>query len=258
MLKDAVVIVTGAGSGIGEATAEAFARAGAHIVVSGRRAELLESVAERARAHGVQALVKPLDVSDQEAAERCVQETLAHFCRLDVVAHVAGMNTPQRTIGNISDDNWRRVIDVNLSGVFYFVRAALPTFRAAKRGSFVIVGSDSGLRAGEMAGVAYCASKFGVTSLVQSINIEERRHGIRASVIQAGEVETPIMSFRPAPPPPESRKLMLRSEDVANAIIYVASQPPGVNLEEIIIRPTLDRNDPNSYAVYDAWQASAT
>jgi NADP-dependent 3-hydroxy acid dehydrogenase YdfG len=253
-LAGAAVLVTGASSGIGAATAEAFAAAGANVAVAGRRRELLDQVAGRARGRGVEALVKPLDVADQSAVDACVAEVRERFGRLDVLAHVAGMNTPRRNLHNMEPDEWRRVIDVNLHGAYYFVRAALPILRAAGGGSIVIVGSDSGLVAGELAGAAYCASKFGVTALVQSINAEERRHGIRACAIQAGEAETPIMEFRPRPPSPQKRALMLRPEDVAAAIVYAASQPPRVNVEQILIRPTLDEEYSGAQELLARWQ----
>jgi len=256
-LAGAVVIVTGASSGIGAATATAFAAAGAHLALTGRRRALLEEVAERVGSAGVRVLVQPHDVADQAAVEASVNAAHAHFGRLDVLAHVAGMNTPRRNLRDIAPDEWRRVLDVNLSGVYYFVRAVLPIFRAARGGSIVIVGSGSGLLADEGGGVAYCASKFGVTSLVQSINAEERRHGIRACAVQAGEVDTPILDFRPAPPPAEKRALMLRSEDVAAALVYAASQPPRVNVEQIIVNPTLDRDYPGARALMSRWRAGA-
>ncbi len=253
-LKGTVAIVTGATSGIGAATAVALAQAGAHLTLVGRRAQLLDEAAEKARTYGVQVLTQPLDVTDLAAVERCVAQTRERFGRLDLLAHVAGINTPKRNLRDISPEDWRRVLDVNLTGVFYFVRAVLPIFREAKRGSIVIVGSDSGLTTSELAGVAYCASKFGVTSLVHSINLEERRNGVRACAIQAGEVETPIMEFRPEPPPAERRALMLRAEDVAAAIVYAASQPPHVNVEQIIIRPTLDKPYPEAQELLARWR----
>jgi len=256
-LKGAVAIVTGASSGIGAATAVALAEAGAHLTLFGRRQGLLDEVAAQAGEHGVQVLAQAGDVADEAAAEACVARTLERFGRLDVLAHVAGMNTPRRTLKTISSDDWRRVLDVNLSGAYYFARAVLPHLRERGGGSIVIVGSDSGLTASELAGVAYCASKFGITSLVQSINAEERKHGIRACAIQSGEAETPIMEFRPSPPPPEKRALMMRPEDVAGAIVYVASQPPRVNVEQILIRPTLDQVYPSAAEVLARWQQAA-
>jgi NADP-dependent 3-hydroxy acid dehydrogenase YdfG len=253
-LAGAAVIVTGASSGNGAATALAFAEAGAHLTLVARRQQHLEDVARRVRAHGVEALVRPMDVADRAAAEACVADTRERFGRLDVVAYCAGMNTPRRNLRDLEPEEWRRVMDVNLDGAYYFTRAALPSLRAAGGGSIVIVGSIGGLVADEGGGVAYCASKFGVTALAQSINSEERRHGIRACAIQAGEVDTPLLEHRAAPPPAELRPLMLRSEDVAAAILYAASQPRWVNVEEIVILPTLDRDYPGARELAARWQ----
>lgn len=238
-LAGTVALVTGAGTGIGESAADLLAGAGAAVVLVGRRRPLLETVAARVRARGGEATIQALDVTDGAAVERCLAETLARHRRLDILVHAAGMNTKRRSLHNLEPAEWRRVVDVNLTGAYLFVRAVLPVFREAGRGSVILVGSDSGLTVTEGAGAAYCASKFGVTALVHAVNVEERHHGIRATAIQAGEVDTPILENRPVVPPPEVRRFMLRSEDVAAAIVYAASQPARVAVEQIVIRPTL-------------------
>jgi NAD(P)-dependent dehydrogenase (short-subunit alcohol dehydrogenase family) len=170
-----------------------------------------------------------------------------------LLVHAAGMNSKRRNLRDLEPAEWRRVVDVNLTGAYLFVRAVLPVLREAGRGSIVLVGSDSGLIVTEGAGAAYCASKFGVTALAHAINVEERQHGIRATAIQAGEVDTPILEDRPVVPAAEVRRFMLRSEDVAAAIVYAASQPARVAVEQIVLRPTLDAPSPTAARTLARW-----
>jgi NADP-dependent 3-hydroxy acid dehydrogenase YdfG len=252
-LAGTVALVTGAGTGIGEAAADALAEAGASLVLVGRRRALLETAADRARARGVEAMIQALDVTDGAAVESCLAATLARYRRLDLLVHAAGMNTKRRSLRNLEPAEWRRVVDVNLTGAYLVVRAVLPVFREAGRGSVILVGSDSGLTVTEGAGAAYCASKFGVTALVHAINVEERHHGIRATAIQAGEVDTPILEDRPVVPAAEIRRFMLRSEDVAAAIVYAATQPARVAVEQIVVRPTLDAPSDTAARTLGRW-----
>ncbi len=135
-----------------------------------------------------------------------------------------------------------RVGDVNLSGSFYCARKALESMRQQRSGTIVNLVSGAGKRAGALSGVAYAASKHGQASLTQSINDEEKAFGIRACSIFPGEVDTPIMEDRPVKPPPEALATMLQPEDVAEAVLLVAALPQRALIEEIVIRPTVQRS----------------
>jgi len=241
-LEGQIALVTGASSGIGRATAVALASEGATVVLSGRRRGLLEDCAAEIAAGGGVAEAAPLDVTDEPAVEACVADLLRRHGRLDLLVSAAGKNTTRRNLRDLTTAEWRLVLDANLTGPYLLVRATLPSMRARGAGTIVVVGSAAALFPGPMSGVGYSASKAGVSALVKSINAEERRFGIRACAIQVGEVDTPIMDLRPFPPTAEDLARMLKPEDVAAAIVYAASQPQWVNVEEIFLRPTALRS----------------
>jgi NAD(P)-dependent dehydrogenase (short-subunit alcohol dehydrogenase family) len=249
-LAGQVAVVTGAGTGIGRAAALAFAAEGAHVALSGRRAGPLEEVAqairEQSRGSGAggaaEALVVPGDVSDPTDVAGLFDAALARWGRIDLLLNNAGINTKERNIHDISIEDWQRVVDINLSGSFYCARQALETMRRQRSGTIINLVSGAGKRAGAIAGVAYSASKFGQAALTQSINDEERAFNIRACSVFPGEVDTPIIDLRPVVPSAEARAAMLQPEDVAAAILLVATLPPRAMIDEIVIRPTVSRD----------------
>jgi NADP-dependent 3-hydroxy acid dehydrogenase YdfG len=241
-LEGQVAVVTGAGTGIGRATAIALGRAGARVVLSGRRREPLETVAAELRAAGTSALVQPGDVTRPEAAAALAEAASETWGRLDLLVNNAGLNARVRDLGAVSVDDWREVIEVNLHGTFLPTRSALAVMRAARRGTVVNVASIAGLTASLLSGPAYSASKAAVLSFTQSINLAERRHGIRACAICPGEVATPIIELRPHPPSAEALATMLQPEDIAETILHVAALPDRANVELVTIRPTVLRD----------------
>jgi NAD(P)-dependent dehydrogenase (short-subunit alcohol dehydrogenase family) len=161
---------------------------------------------------------------------------------MDVLVNAAGTNVPRRSLAELSIEDYQLVIDTNLNGALYCVQAVLPGMRArgrADRGVATIINivSDAGLIASPKAGPAYVASKFGLAGLTQSINAEERANGIRACAIFPGDIDTPILDRRPAPPPPEARQRMLRPEDVADCVMLAVSLPDRAVIEQLVIRP---------------------
>lgn len=238
-LAGKVALITGAGSGIGRAAAVALAEAGSAISLSGRRAALLEETAALAREFDVPVRYQALDVADNAAVERWVADARDAFGRIDVLVNSAGTNAPNRSWQNTSLDSWDEIIATNLKGVFQCTRAVLPTMRAQKDGLVINVSSMAGVHASLVSGVAYSASKFGVVSLTQSLNLEEWRNGIRATVICPGEVNTPIMEKRPAQPPAHAYALMLQPEDLGKTIAFLAALPSRALIDEILIRPTV-------------------
>jgi NAD(P)-dependent dehydrogenase (short-subunit alcohol dehydrogenase family) len=137
----------------------------------------------------------------------------------------------------LSVQDFHRVIDANLNGTFHCVRAVLPGMRRAGGGTIVVIVSDAGMSASAKAGAAYVASKFGQRGLVQSINAEERGHGVRATAIFPGDINTPLLDKRPVPPPPEARAKMLQPEDLAACAMLAINLPERAIIEELLVRP---------------------
>jgi NADP-dependent 3-hydroxy acid dehydrogenase YdfG len=238
-LAGKAVLVTGAGSGIGRAAAVAFAEAGAAVSLCGRRAGLLEETAAEALQHDVPVRWQSVDVADSDAVERWVADAKNAFGRIDVLANCAGTNTPSRAWIDTSIADWNELIATNLTGIFLCARSVLPTMREQRDGLIINVSSLAGVQPSVVSGVAYGASKFGVMSLNGTLNLEEWRNGIRATVVCPGEVATPIMAKRPNPPPAHAHALMIQPEDIGATLVFLATLPPRVVIEEILIRPTV-------------------
>jgi NADP-dependent 3-hydroxy acid dehydrogenase YdfG len=240
-LKGKIAWVTGAGSGIGRAAAIALARAGAKVVLSGRRASPLQETAAAIQADSGTALAMPGDLSDAAHAARVAEEIRSRFGRLDILVNNAGVNIVRRSWAQLDAAGADRVLDGNLSNAFYCVLAALPIMREQHDGILIHTASMAGRSIGPLAGPAYVAAKHGVVAMSHSINCEECVNGIRSTVVCPGEVATPILDERPVPVSAEDRARMLQSEDVADLILYVASLPAHVCLNEVWITPTWNR-----------------
>ena len=251
-LQGKVAIVTGASSGMGRAIAVGMAAEGACLALVARTRETLDETASLARAAGGDVLTFPGNVADNQLARRVVGSMLERFGRIDILVNNAGTNTFHRNFADASVADWHRVIETNLTGAFFFTRHVLPSMRKAGRGQIINISSGAGLAPSAPSGVAYSASKHAIHSLTGSINLEERRHGIKACVIAPGETATPNLDLRPRPPAPEDHATMLRPEDIANAVIYVASQPEHVSVESLVLNPTIRRDYGADYERYVA------
>ncbi len=240
-LKNKVAWVTGAGSGIGLGGAQALAAAGASVVLSGRRKELLERAASEIRAQGGAADVEVLDVSDPQAVQRIVEAILARHSRIDILLNSAGTNTPKRLWKNQTIEGWRSVVGANLDGSFYTTHAVLPGMRERKDGLIINVSSWAGVFHPKLTGAAYNGSKHAVTAMTETINMEEGVNGIRACAICPAEVATPILDSRPVPPSSADRARMLQPKDLGDTIRFIAELPAHVCLNQVIISPTWNR-----------------
>ncbi len=241
-LDGQVALVTGAGTGIGQATARAFAREGCRVALLGRRPGPLQETAAEVEAAGGEALALPGDVTDAAAVRAAVEAVLARWGRLDVLVNNAGLNVAPREVSTVSAADWARVLDVNLTGTFTATQAVLPTMRARGRGTVVNVSSIAGHRTMALTGPAYSAAKAGVNSFTEMLNATERVHGIRACAVCPGEVSTPILETRPVPPSAEARAGMLQPEDLAQVLLLVASLPHRAAVELLTITPTVQRD----------------
>jgi NAD(P)-dependent dehydrogenase (short-subunit alcohol dehydrogenase family) len=245
-----IAIVTGAGSGIGRASALALLGAGADVAILGRRQAALDETlllsgggdgraANERTAAGrpPRTLAMATDIGDRKAVERAVERIEKEWGGIDLVVNAAGTNTPRRSFAEVSPEDWDEIVRVNLTGAYNVTRAALPALRRS-RGLVINVGSTAVVYTAKLSGIAYTASKHGLVGFTAALRVEEREHGIRATSIHPGEVDTPLLEKRPAPVSPERRQVILRPEDVAAAVLFVATRPPRVFIPEMIIEPS--------------------
>jgi NADP-dependent 3-hydroxy acid dehydrogenase YdfG len=239
-LKGRVAWITGGGSGIGLAGARELARAGAHVVISGRTARTNEAaLAELKKLGGAEAIL--LDVADKKAVAAAAAGIERRHGHIDILVNSAGTNVGRRNFRDMAAEGWDEVVRINLDGLFYCCHAVLPGMRARKDGLIVNISSWAGRYASSLTGPAYNATKRAVIALTETINIEECANGIRATSILPGEVATPIMEKRPVPPSPEERARMAQPEDLGRAILFVATLPARTCVNEMIVSPTWNR-----------------
>ncbi|UTD27859.1 SDR family oxidoreductase [Bradyrhizobium sp. WD16] len=241
-VQQKVAWITGGGSGIGLAGAEALAAQGWRVVISGRRAEVVDEAAASLRARGGAVTARALDVGNAADVERVATELLAEHGRIDCLVNSAGLNLPKRSWADVTTEGWDQIVKINLNGLVYCIRAVLPAMRAQQDGCIVNIASWAGRHVSKLTGPAYTATKHAVVALTHSLNMEEFRHGIRACALSPGEVATPILKSRPVPPSVEDMARMLQPEDLGRTIAFVATMPPHVCVNEILISPTWNRS----------------
>ena len=235
-LDGKIAIITGGGSGVGLATAKLFLQEGARVAIAGRDAAKLQQ-AVASIPGGKDILVVPTDVTVPEQVKSLVEAVIQKFGRVDILVNNAGTNIKARKMRELTLDGWNQLIRTNLDGAFYCIRAVLPSMLERKQGLIVNVNSISGKRAYPLAGAGYAAGKFGLHALAACLANEEIENGIRVSTIYPGEIDTPILAARPSPVTAEQRAIILKPEDVANAILFVSTLPAHVNVPELIIKP---------------------
>lgn len=240
-LAGKVALVTGASSGIGEATATALAAAGAKVAVAARRADRLASLAGRIEQAGGAALAIEADVAKGDDIAAMVGKVVAEWGRLDILVNNAGVMLLSPAVEANLDD-WRQMIELNLIGLMATTKAALPHLKASK-GHIVNVSSVAG-RVANPGASGYAATKFGVVAFSESLRREVYADKVRVTVIEPGLVRTELgdhITNAGAKAGLDQRLATmdaLTAEDIANAIFYAVSQPPRVNVNEILIRPT--------------------
>ena len=227
------VVITGAGSGVGAAVARALAREGWRVALLGRRRELLEQVAGDA----LGSIIVPCDIGDARAVETMGEQVLAQFGSVEVLVNAAGTNVPQRSLEVLSLADYHDVMNANLNGAYYCTQAFLPQMRARGSGTIVNIVSEAGKAASPKAGPSYVISKFGMAGLTQAINAEERPRGIRACSVFPGDIDTPILQKRPAPPDAAARAKMMQPEDIAACVLLAINLPQRAVIEDLLVRP---------------------
>jgi NADP-dependent 3-hydroxy acid dehydrogenase YdfG len=239
-LKNQVVAITGASSGIGQATALACAKAGASVALAARRIDRLEELAEQILADGGQAIVVQTDVGEEEQARAFVKRTHTELGRLDVLVNNAGVML-LGPIENAPTEEWRRMIAVNVFGVLYCTHAALPLMKEQGSGHIVNISSVAGRVARSGSGV-YNLTKFGIGAFSESLRQEAVPLGVRVTLIEPGAVATELpMHNRPEILGEMAKRFEgvtpLAAEDIAGAVLYAIGQPPNVSIGEMLVRP---------------------
>jgi NADP-dependent 3-hydroxy acid dehydrogenase YdfG len=239
-LSGQVVAITGASSGIGEATALACARAGAAVALAARRIERIEALAEQIAADGGTALAIGTDVGEEDEARRFVDRAHAQLGRLDVLVNNAGVML-LGPIENAPTEEWRRMIHANVFGVLYCTHAALPLMRAQGSGHIVNISSVAGRVARQGSGV-YNLTKFGVGAFSESLRQEGVPLNVRVTLIEPGAVATELPGHNRQEVLEQMAKRFagvtpLSSADIAEAILYAIGQPENVSVNEVLVRP---------------------
>lgn len=236
-LKDQVVLIIGASSGIGRATAVLFAQDGAKVMAAARRAERLEQLKTDLSGQGLAIETGTVDAGNEEETQKLVAETEARLGPIDVLVYATGTNTPDRALTRLTPPIWHELVQVNLNGAFYATYSVLPSMRERRAGHLIYVASISGL-VPDVSGAAYQASKRGMLGLAHAIRVEERQNGIRTCVICPGLVDTELIAKRPVQPTADTLAQALQPEDVADAIFAVAKLPARAAVPELQIMPT--------------------
>jgi NADP-dependent 3-hydroxy acid dehydrogenase YdfG len=240
-IEGKVVVITGASSGLGEATARHLSAQGATVVLGARRTDRIEALAGELSASGGKALAIATDVTHCDQVERLVDAGAQTYGRIDVMINNAGL-MPQAPLDRLKIDEWERMIDVNIKGVLYGIAAALPHMKRQKAGHFINVSSVAGHKVGQGFAV-YAATKYAVRALSEGLRQEVKPYNIRTTVISPGAVATELPNTATDPDSADTvRKfyadVAIPADSFARAVAFAVSQPEEVDINEILFRPT--------------------
>ena len=234
--------MTGASSGIGEATAEALAAEGASVVVAARREERLADLSKRIEGNGGRVLAAACDVADEGQAHGLIQKAEEEFGRVDILVNNAGVMLLS-TVGKGLSEEWRQMFDVNVLGLLYTTDAAIETMKRQGSGHLVNISSVAGRKVTRDSSGVYAGSKFAVGAISEGLRQELLEDNIRVTIVEPGAVETELADHITDEDARQSlggllNLEILQAEDIANAIVYAVTQPERVSVNEILIRPT--------------------
>ena len=235
-LRDRVILVAGASSGMGRATEMALADTGARIVLASCNRHALDILADEIARTPGRALAVPTDVTNRVAVERLVEATLAEYGQIDAAVITAGTNIPRRTIDELTTDNWADMLAVNPPASFNITQGFVPALR--ERGGQIVYASSSAAKKPDASGVSYQATKAGIVGLAHGTMEMERKHGIRSAVIFPGLTDTPLVETRPTPTPPDVLARSLQPEDVTAACVFVQRLSPRAHVPELLLYPS--------------------
>jgi NADP-dependent 3-hydroxy acid dehydrogenase YdfG len=240
-IKDKVVVITGASSGLAEATARFLSAQSASVVLGARRADRIQALAGELKGRGGKALAITTDVTHRDQVKKLVDAAVQSYGRIDVMINNAGL-MPQSPLDRLKIDEWDRTIDVNIKGVLYGIAAALPHMKQQKAGHIINVSSVAGhkVRAG---GAVYAATKHAVRALSEGLRQEVKPYNIRTTVISPGAVATELPSSITEPDVAENihkfyEAFAIPADSFARAVAFAISQPEEVDVNEILFRPT--------------------
>jgi NADP-dependent 3-hydroxy acid dehydrogenase YdfG len=240
-IEGKVVVITGASSGLGEATARHLSAQGATVVLGARRVERIQSLANELTGGGGKALAVPTDVTKREQVQNLVDAAVRTYERIDVMLNNAGLML-HSPLERLKVDDWDRMIDVNVKGVLYGIAAALPYMKQQKSGHFINVSSVAGHNV-RPTGVVYAATKHAVRVISEGLRMEVKPYNIRVTVISPGALDTELVDRITEPDIRESvrtmtDKMALPAETFARMLAFAMSQPEEVDVNEILFRPT--------------------
>jgi NADP-dependent 3-hydroxy acid dehydrogenase YdfG len=240
-IEGKVVVITGASSGLGAATARGLSAQGARVVLGARRQDRIQSLAEELTSHGGKAIAVTMDVSDRAQVKRLVDAAVQAYGRIDVMINNAGL-MPQAPLERLMVDEWDRMIDVNIKGVLYGIAAALPYMKQQKSGHFINVSSVAGHKVGPGFAV-YAATKHAVLALSEGLRQEVKPYNIRTTVISPGAVATELPDSVTDPDTAARVRAFyaeaaIPADSFARAVAFAISQPDDVDINEILFRPT--------------------
>ena len=241
-LRDVVTIVTGASSGFGWVIAKTLAAEGALVGLVARRRDRLEALQAEIEGAGGNALVCPADISSEQEILTVVEEVKEAWGTVTLLVNNAGTNVTTRSITDTDVQAWRMILEVNLTSAYILTKAVLPGMMKQECGTIINIASKAASNPSLVGGVAYSSSKRGMEALTVVTNQEGNPRNVRATVLNPGEGNTPILDRRSAPPNAESRSVMIQPQDLADLVVLVATLPQNVTVETVDLRPTKKRS----------------
>tara|TARA_B100000029_G_C17454591_1_gene916231 strand:+ start:292 stop:1068 length:777 start_codon:yes stop_codon:yes gene_type:complete len=238
-----IVLITGAGSGIGREIAKKFVDAGSKTIIIGRRSDQLEGtkeICDPKKRNNV--FIKACDITQEKDLDELLDFIKNEFGKLDVLVNNAGASSAVRTISHVTEEMWDNVFDLNIKAVYQLSQKLIPLMLENQSGTIITISSMAALNPGLLGGAPYGAAKAGVTNLMGHINAELNSQGIRATAIMPAEVDTPILKNRAIPPNQEARDTMMKPEDLADTVFLCASLPQRTVIEQIVMSPINKRD----------------
>ncbi|MDR3431698.1 MAG: SDR family oxidoreductase [Rouxiella aceris] len=241
-IAEKVVVITGASSGLGEATARLLAARGAKVVLGARRLDRLEKLASEIASSGGDALAVATDVASRDDMENLIQSAVQKFGKVDVLVNNAGI-MPMAAMSKLKVEEWDLMIDVNIKGVLYGIAAVLPGMLNSKHGHIINLSSVAGLRVSAGVGTVYSATKFAVKAISEGLRAEVGGYGIRVTTLYPGAVASELVNGSSDAEASSAMKSFyenyeISADSVARAIAFAIEQPEDVAINEITLRPT--------------------
>lgn len=226
------IVIVGGGTGMGQATARALAKAGCQVAIGGRRMGALNETAD-----GTSILCHTIDVADRDNTNAFFDWAKGELGEIDVMINAAGINIKNRSMADMTPEQWDQVVAINATGAYNCMYAVLPEMRKRQDGFIINVSSVAGKRAIALGGIAYSSSKFAMTALSTCVANEVAEDGVRVTNVYPGEVNTPLLEQRPAPVSEEHKQRILQPEHVAELLVSLIALPAEVHVPEVVVKP---------------------